>query len=110
MVLCAASRLALAAAGRFEWLADRIVGSTDKATLWPANPRDVHHILMWSMDRLGDVVRATPAIEALRSHFSSARLTVVAAGRAGAVLRESPCIGSHPSSCSRESLDRWIGS
>ena len=52
----------------------------------------VREVLIWSMDRLGDLVRATPAIEALKAHYAAARLTVVAAGRAGSILVENPHI------------------
>ncbi len=47
------------------------------------------------MDRLGDVVRATAALRSLGQHFSRARVEVVAPGRSGAILEQSPWIHEH---------------
>ncbi len=54
------------------------------------SPQAIRHILIWSMDRLGDLVRATPAIRAVRTCFPDSHLALVAAGRAGPILRENP--------------------
>jgi len=63
----------------------------------PSPPRDpdaVRNILIWSMDRLGDIVRATPAIRMLKHRFASASITVVATGRAAPALLQNPWISS----------------
>jgi len=61
----------------------------------PVDTDQVRHILIWSMDRLGDLVRATPAIRAIKERFPSAQIAVVAAGRGGPILRQSPWIDPH---------------
>ena len=52
----------------------------------------VRRLLLWSMNSLGDVLRATPAIRLLREHFADAQITMVAAGRAAPILRHNPCL------------------
>ena len=50
-------------------------------------PREV---LLWTVDRIGDVVRATAALDAVRGSFPHARITAVVADRALAVLQHDP--------------------
>jgi len=52
----------------------------------------VHNILIWSMDRIGDVVRTTPAIRMLKNRYPDASITAVIAGRAAPVLMKNPWI------------------
>jgi ADP-heptose:LPS heptosyltransferase len=54
--------------------------------------RPVRNLVVWSMDRLGDVVRGTAAIRSLKRRFASARLVMVAAARSAPILQENPCI------------------
>lgn len=58
------------------------------------HPERVRGVLVWTMDRLGDVMRATPAIRSLRARFPTARLTVVAPRRTGPVLEGNPNVDS----------------
>ncbi len=53
---------------------------------------DPARILVWTVDRIGDVVRATVAIKALRLRYPQAEITAVVANRALAVLEHSPHI------------------
>lgn len=52
----------------------------------------VRNILIWSMDRIGDVVRSTPAIRMLKKLYPDAAITAVVPGRSSAVLVENPWI------------------
>ncbi len=56
------------------------------------HPSSVKRVLVWTMNSLGDVLRATPAIAALRNHYRDAHITMVAAGRAAPILRNNPDI------------------
>ena len=87
-----AARLALATADRLAILSDRLTasGRPDQSAL--DDPNSVKNLLIWSMDRLGDLARATPAIHALKVRYPAAAITLVAAGRAGSILRENPDI------------------
>jgi len=60
-----------------------------------SDPGKTKNILLWSMDRMGDVIRSTPAIRAIKSRFSSARITAVFAARAAPILLENPWIDEH---------------
>lgn len=104
-VLRSAAKWGLRTAGRVEGLAERLwhgpratsldadPHATDSAAASAAiDPAGVRSLLIWSMDGMGDVVRATPAIRALRERFSGARMGFVAAGRAAAILGENPCL------------------
>ena len=55
-----------------------------------AHPERVRRLLLWSMNSLGDVLRATPAIAALRARYPDAHVTMVAASRAAPILRHNP--------------------
>jgi len=90
-----AARLALAAADRLARLSDLLSAGGRQHPTDFDNPEGVRNLLIWSMDRLGDLVRATPAIHALRVRYPAAAITVVAAGRAGSILRENPDIAHH---------------
>lgn len=79
-----AAKAALYATARLERAIDRPAPGIDS--------HDVRGLLLWTMNSLGDVLRATPAIQALREQFSNARITAVAAGRAAPILRENPAI------------------
>lgn len=74
---------------------ERFVGPRADAVM-PArealDPARVRRLILWSMNSLGDVVRTTPAIRALREQYPGAHITMVAAGRAAPILREHPCI------------------
>lgn len=59
------------------------------------DPAGVKSVLLWTMNALGDVVRMTPAIEAMRGRFSGARFTMVATPRAAPILYENPHIDEH---------------
>lgn len=70
------------------------LGATPDLGVVLEHPQRVRGVLVWTMDRLGDVTRATPAIRSLRSRFPAARLDVVATRRAGPVLEGNPGVSS----------------
>ncbi|MCP5150464.1 MAG: glycosyltransferase family 9 protein [Chromatiales bacterium] len=85
-----ARRLVKVALSAAEWplrvVHPTVPGSVDGGASAP------RRILVWTMDRLGDVVRATGALEALRERHPEAEITVVAAGRAAPVLEAHPAV------------------
>ncbi|MEM7629135.1 MAG: glycosyltransferase family 9 protein [Planctomycetota bacterium] len=54
--------------------------------------RPPRRVLWWSMDRIGDVARATPALRLLRESLPGAEITACVAGRSAPVLAHSPRI------------------
>ncbi len=81
-------RLARSAIG----LADRIEalarGGGGRGGLAP--PAEVGRMIVWSMDRIGDVQRATPAIRLLARRYPGAEMHAVVAARAAPVLAANP--------------------
>lgn len=70
----------------------RLVASRDATTAsLPDNPA---RILIWSMDRIGDVQRATPVFRLLKQRYPSAAITAVVAGRAAPILANNPYIAA----------------
>lgn len=86
-----AAKESLLMLGRVE-TAFHAINTASGATPRPTLPREVNSVLVWSMDRIGDVVRGTPALRGLARQFPSAHRTAVVAGRAAPVLLNSPRI------------------
>jgi ADP-heptose:LPS heptosyltransferase len=55
-------------------------------------PMKADRIIVWTMDRIGDVQRATPLLRLLARRFPQARVTAVCAGRSAPILRGNPHI------------------
>lgn len=86
-LLVSGAKQCLTALDRVEHLARGLRPSGQRALPRPAA---VEGLLIWSMDRIGDVVRATPALRALAQHYPAAHRCAVIAGRAAPVLAHSP--------------------
>lgn len=69
----------------------------------------VQNILVWSMDRIGDSVRCTPAIRMLKKRYPKARLTAVVAGRSAPVMEKNPWIDRLCSVRDQKSLKEHLG-
>lgn len=55
-------------------------------------PADVRSILVWTMDRMGDVLRTTPAIRSLKKRYPHACLGIVTAGRGEPIFVNNPAV------------------
>lgn len=76
-------------------ISDGIFAVVDQLNCRRQETRDeipVQNIMIWSMDRLGDVVRSTPAIRILKRRYPDAVVTAVIAGRSARVLEGNPWI------------------
>jgi len=68
-----------------------VAGRNSTTASLPENPA---RILIWSMDRIGDVQRATPLFRLLKQRYPSAAITAVVAGRAAPILENNPYIAA----------------
>ncbi|MCC0064912.1 MAG: glycosyltransferase family 9 protein [Defluviimonas sp.] len=84
-----ADRAAFETAAR---LFDRIDGLGHPLRGKPTGPDQPKRILIWTVDRIGDVVRGTLSVAALRRQFPHAEIVVVVANRALAVLAHNKAI------------------
>lgn len=73
---------------------DRIAARVDapRLRLVERQSADVRSILVWTMDRMGDVLRTTPAIRSLKKRYPHARLGIVTAGRGEPIFVNNPAV------------------
>ncbi len=77
----------------------------------PLQHQEIHHVLFWMPNWIGDVVLALPAIQALRRRFPDARFTAVAKPPAEELLETHPAVDSVirlPYTSKDSVLDRWV--
>lgn len=86
------TKLTLASLDKVERIAERMSPRRPRRMAQPVSDATARAVLVWSMDRLGDVVRSTAAIRALKQRYRDSTLTVVGAGRATPALASSPWI------------------
>jgi heptosyltransferase-2/heptosyltransferase-3 len=73
---------------------DTLDGLLDLVRSTPPRTSEPKRILIWTVDRLGDVVRTTPAIRALAARWPNAEIEVVAAARASGVFVDHPQVSA----------------
>lgn len=88
------ARICLTILGHLEMCISQIIYKDGENACKKHGSGREQNILLWSMDRIGDVQRSTPAIRILKKRYPEARITVIIAGRSAPVLFENPWINN----------------
>lgn len=90
--LSATAGACLSALDRLERLLDGIRPPGRAPAIAEPAAHEIEHVLVWTMDRLGDVQRATPAIRILKKRYPAAHLAVVVTARSAPILECNPWV------------------